>query len=538
LIKLLIVDDEKHIREGIKNGIDWEKHGISICGCVGSAMEALSLIEQHMPAIVITDIRMPDMDGLELLEVINKKYSNIKVILISGYKEFSYAQTAISLNAFCYILKPIDSEQLLEKVLEAKREIENRLKVVKENEDIRKKLEENITIIRDNFFTRLVRGKMTNIQEIKKTADFLGLNLDGGCYCVAIAQLDIPQKDTANSWYDEGWYKAAVMNKAEEMLNKLLHSYSFYHNENIGFLMSGSELKSKLMRQYFEVLREWINNELGLSVTIGIGNAYGDLIKIPISFREAQEALEYRVVAGKNAVIHVESVYSDKQDNIAISDFSDTLENSGDDLSYALKLGDRNAICEIVENIISVFQRVIKADIREKDHLIFLLTFFLTKITYSMKVNFKHFFSRENDLYTTLCNCHTMNDIRNFLLNYFDEIILELQNKVKSRNSFLVKQAIEYINANVYSDISLVKVADHLSIHPNYLSKIFKQEVGESFIEYIIRVKMREAKNLICNSNDKIYEIADKLHYKDVGHFTRLFKKTYGVSPTEYRQLM
>ena len=131
-----------------------------------------------------------------------------------------------------------------------------------------------------------------------------------------------------------------------------------------------------------------------------------------------------------------------------------------------------------------------------------------------------------------------MDDLEKYIINCFDKILNELREKNKRHNSFLVNKAIEYINKNLYNDITLVKVADYLTTHPNYLSKIFRRETGESFVEYVIKAKMNEAKILLKNGNNKVYEIANMLNYKDVGHFARTFKRIFGVSPSEYRQLL
>ena len=148
------------------------------------------------------------------------------------------------------------------------------------------------------------------------------------------------------------------------------------------------------------------------------------------------------------------------------------------------------------------------------------------------------FYNKENDLYNSLNELISIDDMKNFLMGIIKEMIQTIEELDSKQNNFLVNKGLRYIKEGVYEDVSLVTIAERLQIHPNYLSKIFKQVTEESFTEHVIRYKMNEAKKLLKTTNAKVYEISDKLGYKDVAHFTKLFKKHFGISPTEYRQLL
>jgi len=539
MIDMLIVDDEYHIREGIKYGIDWKKYGINICGVAASGLEALDMLEQYTPNIIATDIRMPDMDGLELLEIINKKYSNVKVILISGYKDFQYAQTAVSLNAFCYILKPIDHNELLQKVIEAKQLIEEQLEKVKRDEDIKKRLEENISILRGNFFIELVKGKRINPVELQKKSEFLDVDLSGPQYVICILEPEVrPGYQDEIDVYGESLYRAAVMNITEDVMGDGYKTYVFNLGDRIGLLICGKNISKGILKEKCEKIIGQVNNEIGISLTVGMGNIYGSIERIPASYKEALNAIEYRIVVGNNLVIPAESVYINQKEKAVKNQFLDTLRNCEDDLIMAIKSDNRDSITIILNEIIEALHESMKSNIQEKDHIIFLVSFLITKIMFVLDINISILFGEEEDPVNSMKNMQTIDELENYIIMRFDRILMEFREKSKSHNGFLVKQTMDYISKNIYTDISLVKVADHLSTHPNYLSKIFKQKTGESFVEYVIKMKMNEAKHLLRNSNNKVYEIANMLQYKDVGHFARTFKRIFGVLPTEYRQLL
>jgi len=226
MVNVLIVDDEFTIREGIKNAFNWDEHGLKVCGTASGGFEALELIEQKTPNIIILDIKLMDIDGLEVLEVIKEKYSNIKVILISGHDDFEYAQKAIELNAFSYILKPIDDKKLFSKILEAKRIIEEQFNKIKFDESLNKQLKESIPVLRDMFLNQIASGRLSDIQVIKDRAEFLGIEFNMCQYTALVLQLHDDKNGDIRSEYDRNMLKLAVENRMKNTLQKVFKYYS------------------------------------------------------------------------------------------------------------------------------------------------------------------------------------------------------------------------------------------------------------------------------------------------------------------------
>lgn len=538
MIDIIIVDDENIIREGISNSIDWEKHDINVCGLAKDGSEALDLIELFMPSIIISDISMKDMDGLELLQIINQIYPNIKVILISGYKDFEYAREAVAHNAFAYLTKPIDDEQLVNKVLEAKEKIEHRLNEIKINDNIRKKLKENILILKDNFFRNLLEGKLRDKEEIQQRAKMLEINLYYKQFITCILEYESNNMSKKKNVYDQSFYKAAIMSYVEEYLSKSFKCYSFNLDNKIGLIICGDDINKELLIMQLIGARDWVNSNMGMILTTGVGSLCGNIERISISNRTANDAIQYRVVLGKNIVIDSDEKFETTKEKIAIDDFDNTLKNNEDDVIFALKNGDMVLVKKIIKLMIESISLVLSNDIRQKERIMFLLTFYLVKIIYTLEIHKHKYYGNENLMYKHLNTLKTLDNISLFVNSFMDEIVKEMMEKKNSRNSFLVNKALKYIKDSIYDNISLVSIADKLQIHPNYLSKIFKVETDQSFTTHVIKCKMVEAKKLLKTTNYKVYEIADKLSYKDVAHFTRLFRKNFGVSPTEYRQLL
>mgnify|MGYP001172386641 CR=1 FL=1 len=539
MIDIIIVDDEKSIREGIAVSIPWKKYDINICGVASGVSEALDLIEKYMPNIVISDISMPEMNGLDLLEIVNRTYPNIKVILISGYRDFEYAQRAVTNNAFCYLTKPLVAETLISKVLEAKQEIDAKLKEVKLNDNIRRKLRENIMVLKDNFFRMLMEGRIRQKTEIMERATTTELNMDYSNFIVCVAEFELAASQKKLNMYDFSFYKAAIMSTIEEHLEDIYKCYTFNLDNRIGILVcSNQQIQRNILINKLNNVKSWVNKNMGFSLSAGVGNTCGSVEKLTLSYISAVDSMLYRVILGKNIVVDAEQKISASKERMAVDDFDNILRNSEEDMVFALRNLNSAEIKNIIDQIMQASKQIVSNDVKQKERIAFLLSVFIIRVMYSLEMSNHRFYNKENDLYNSLNELISIDDMKNFLMGIIKEMIQTIEELDSKQNNFLVNKGLRYIKEGVYEDVSLVTIAERLQIHPNYLSKIFKQVTEESFTEHVIRYKMNEAKKLLKTTNAKVYEISDKLGYKDVAHFTKLFKKHFGISPTEYRQLL
>jgi two-component system response regulator YesN len=328
------------------------------------------------------------------------------------------------------------------------------------------------------------------------------------------------------------------MSKTEEKLNESFSCHVFNLGQRIGVMIGADYIEKNILIQRFEEVKNWVNDNMGLSLLIGVGSVCGSIGKISLSYRSALDALEYSVVLGKNMVIDADRIAETTKEKIAIDDFDSILKTNEDHLVIAVRNSDKKKVREILEEIIHSVNQIVRNDIKQKERVIFLLAFYLTKILFSLEIPDHKYYGSENDLFVDMNSMTEMNDIKELMYGFMDDAIKELHKTQKSKNSYLVNRALRIIDTNPESKISLVSVAERLQINPSYLSRIFSEETGESFSEHLIKNKMESAKQMLKTTNKKVYEIADSLGYRDVGHFTKIFKKHFGVSPTEYRNLM
>ncbi|HQM95744.1 MAG TPA: response regulator [Clostridia bacterium] len=539
MIDIIIVDDERSIREGIATSIPWQQHDINICAVASGVSEALDLIETYMPNIIISDISMPEMSGLDLLEIVNRTYPNIKVILISGYRDFEYAQRAVTNNAFCYLTKPLVAETLIQKVLEAKQEIDAKLKEVKLNDNIRRKLRENIMVLKDNFFRMLMEGRMRQKSDIIDRAATTEIDINFTNFIVCVAEFELAASQKKLNMYDFSFYKAAIMSTIEENLVEIYKCYTFNLDNRIGILVcSNQQIQRSILVNKLNNVKSWVNKNMGFSLSAGIGNTCGSIEKVTLSYISAVDAMLYRVILGKNIVVDAEQKINTSKEKMVVDDFDNILKNSEEDIVFALRNMNQAEVKNIIEQIMQSSKHIVANDVNQKERIAFLLSVFIIRVMYSLEISNHRFYNKENDLYNSINELISIDDMKNFILGIIKEIFQAIEESDSKQNNFLVNKGLRYIKEGVYEDVSLVTIAERLQIHPNYLSKIFKQVTDESFTEHVIRFKMNEAKKLLKTTNAKVYEISDKLGYKDVAHFTKLFKKHFGISPTEYRQLL
>ncbi len=315
--------------------------------------------------------------------------------------------------------------------------------------------------------------------------------------------------------------------------------YTFNLDNRIGILVcSNQQIQRSILVNKLNNVKSWVNKNMGFSLSAGIGNTCGSIEKVTLSYISAVDAMLYRVILGKNIVVDAEQKINTSKEKMVVDDFDNILKNSEEDIVFALRNMNQAEVKNIIEQIMQSSKHIVANDVNQKERIAFLLSVFIIRVMYSLEISNHRFYNKENDLYNSINELISIDDMKNFILGIIREIFQAIEESDSEQNNFLVNKGLRYIKEGVYEDVSLVTIAERLQIHPNYLSKIFKQVTDESFTEHVIRFKMNEAKKLLKTTNAKVYEISDKLGYKDVAHFTKLFKKHFGISPTEYRQLL
>ncbi len=532
MFKLIIVDDEEEVRKGIIQKIDWESLGFDAPKEAENGRDALDLIEENIPDAVITDITMPIMDGLKLSSVISECYPTVKTVIITGFDEFKFAQQAIRYGVTDYILKPVLPQDITDLMAKLKKIIEDEASHKEDINRLRSHYIRSIPIIKDKFLTQLVTSNLSKA-EIDKRIQLYNLCLKGNTFTVAAASID------TNSMAENGYEgddcelcKFAVLNITREIISKYPWGEAFFHDENLVFIFCLNEKdKNLLLTKTISVLEEIrfnVEKYLKVKISIGLGSISGSVDKLKESYKNALSALEYKRLIGVSKVIYIEDLEPQTSDYIAFD------EEKESRLISSIKFGSEEDVLAAVREI---FEEIIKSTMSLKDYQLYLLEIVasISRLSRKFQLDIGQMLENSN-LNAEILRLNTLDEIRVWIEEVCIKLKQLISNKMHNKTQLMLEKAKDYIKQN-YSDdtLSLQKLADHLFISACYLSMIFKKEADETFLKYLVRVRLDAAKNLLVNSDLQTAEIAERVGYPDINYFSFFFKKNVGISPREYR---
>lgn len=532
MYRVMIVDDEPIIRRGIHNSIPWEKYDMTVVGEAANGQEALDLADQLAPDVVIADICMPEIDGLEMSERLLVKYPGTKIIILTGYEEFEYAQRACKLGITDYVLKPTDTEELLLILEKAKKSIDSDRNSRIKMEELEHELQESMPIIRENYLIRLISGIYT-LKEISKGRKILNINDHSGIFQVAI--LDYNSTESGSDFIGHiEMLHFAVKNICREIVDQESLGWTFYNERGqitLLFYFNDSITKPvNLAMEAVDKIQKRVNALLKSSFTVGVGRAYEHIKDIKRSYEEAKESLEYRFIMGDNSIIFID----DMQDGGSRSVCDDLVRIEKEIVSCINRNNEDIALTlidcyfEKVKKQRSITPLWLKAKCYELAGNI-LMSF--SNLGFEKSGASKYL----DELYSEIYKSSSINRVIDLMKHFTHEILEIVAVSRNTRIRKVIEMGKEYIQKHFNEDISVTEVAEHLYVTPNYLSRIFKKETGEGCAEYINQVRMEKAKALLKNTLYLAYEIAEMVGFRDANYFSLAFKKYTGMSPTEYR---
>jgi two-component system response regulator YesN len=533
MYKLIIVDDEEEVRKGIIQKIDWGRFHFEIAGEAENGREALDLIEENVPDVVITDITMPLMDGLELAAVLQESYPTVKTVILTGFDDFKFAQQAIKYGVADYILKPVMPKDIDELVEKLKSRIDEEIARKEDVVMLRRHYHESLPVLREKFLTQLVTGRPEEKEAGKRASEY-GLKLEGGIFAVAAANIDA--KSFKNNVFEENdmeLVKFAVLNISREIMEKHSFGEAFYHDDNLVILTSFDGIdKSTVLGRSFSVLeeiRQNVEKYLKISITIGLGCLGSSLTGLRDSYRTALAAVDYKRIIGGNKVIFIEDLEPQAADNIV---FDEGKERT---LVSSIKFGTQEDVKKAVDTLFNDLYGI-KASFKDYQLYLMEITAAINKLTRNFQLDTGEIFGKAFTPYEEEFRSKSLDEVRGWV----EEICITLMERISSKRQntteMLLEKAKDYITRN-YGDneLSIQKVADYLHISPSYLSMIFKKDAGVTFLKYLVNIRLEAAKDLLGNSDLKTSEIAEKIGYPEINYFSYFFKKNFGMSPREYR---
>lgn len=535
-IKVFLVEDEMVIRRGIKNSIDWEKEGYIFCGEASDGELAYPMIIKEKPDILITDIRMPFMDGLELCKLVKKELPNIKILILSGYDEFDYAKEAIRLGVTKYLLKPISSGKLLE----ALNGVSESIRREKEDKDLVRKymeeMRENTEHEKQKFFEQMIAGNLS-MADALETGKKYEMNLSAGMYNLLLFRFTLGEENRKS-----GELLGEAEYAIEKLTERLEYVFEFQRGvEGWAFLLmaDNEEQMSERVKELSKVLEEIMKNYSTIAYFGGIGQPVARLRELEESFREAERALAARFTMELNRIISVEDIRMaqnvDTLDDIEITSFGE-IEKTRTMLEKFLNNGAEDEIDEFVDVYINELPEENLKSVLMRQYII--MDAYIVMMSFCEKIEGieGEMQAQSEELKNSMKTIQTLEEIKNYIRMLLKKIIGVRDTISGRRYSDIIEIAKDQIRKTYMSDeISLNTIAAEVGMSPSYFSSIFSKEMGKTFVEYLTEIRMDRAKELLMCSSMKTSEIGYEVGYKDPHYFSYIFKKTQNCTPKEFR---
>lgn len=535
-IKVFLVEDEMVIRRGIKNSIDWEKEGYIFCGEASDGELAYPMIIKEKPDILITDIRMPFMDGLELCKLVKKELPNIKILILSGYDEFDYAKEAIRLGVTEYLLKPISSGKLLE----ALNGVSESIRREKEDKDLVRKymeeMRENTEHEKQKFFEQMIAGNLS-MADALETGKKYEMNLSAGMYNLLLFRFTLGEENRKS-----GELLGEAEYAIEKLTERLEYVFEFQRGvEGWAFLLmaDNEEQMSERVKELSKDLEEIMKNYSTIAYFGGIGQPVARLRELEESFREAERALAARFTMELNRIISVEDIRMAKNvdtlDDIEITSFGE-IEKTRTMLEKFLNNGAEDEIDEFVDVYINELPEENLKSVLMRQYII--MDAYIVMMSFCEKIEGieGEMQAQSEELKNSMKTSQTLEEIKNYIRMLLKKIIGVRDTISGRRYSDIIEIAKDQIRKTYMSDeISLNTIAAEVGMSPSYFSSIFSKEMGKTFVEYLTEIRMDRAKELLMCSSMKTSEIGYEVGYKDPHYFSYIFKKTQNCTPKEFR---
>lgn len=535
-IKVFLVEDEMVIRRGIKNSIDWEKEGYIFCGEASDGELAYPMIIKEKPDILITDIRMPFMDGLELCKLVKKELPNIKILILSGYDEFDYAKEAIRLGVTEYLLKLISSGKLLE----ALNGVSESIRREKEDKDLVRKymeeMRENTEHEKQKFFEQMIVGNLS-MADALETGKKYEMNLSAGMYNLLLFRFTLGEENRKS-----GELLGEAEYAIEKLTERLEYVFEFQRGvEGWAFLLmaDNEEQMSERVKELSKDLEEIMKNYSTIAYFGGIGQPVARLRELEESFREAERALAARFTMELNRIISVEDIRMaqnvDTLDDIEITSFGE-IEKTRTMLEKFLNNGAEDEIDEFVDVYINELPEENLKSVLMRQYII--MDAYIVMMSFCEKIEGieGEMQAQSEELKNSMKTIQTLEEIKNYIRMLLKKIIGVRDTISGRRYSDIIEIAKDQIRKTYMSDeISLNTIAAEVGMSPSYFSSIFSKEMGKTFVEYLTEIRMDRAKELLMCSSMKTSEIGYEVGYKDPHYFSYIFKKTQNCTPKEFR---
>ena len=524
MYRVLIAEDEAFIRRSIITQIDWVSLDCEVVGETDNGQDAIRLLESLKPDILLSDIRLEGLSGMEAVRFIHDRKLSVQPILITGYGDLSYAKEAIQLNVVDFILKPIDPEELKAAIRKAVGLVREERERVREMELLYKQVQESKPLLLERFLLQLANGMVTDSREIEQNAAFF--DFPPAPYIVAALELDdYAEFQKTHSPMERKAYELAIRECCREAVARFEKAYDVSLSPNCQLLFIPHDSVSDVV-DLAEQIQEKLFREYGLSVSFGIARPERKFGRLSERVEEARQALRHKFYSGNRAVIpYADAVGVEEGATLPAYPSIQAVTQAvlaGNTAEAAERLEEAwNAVSgfpseEDIKNLAMEWVIVVRNAVRSRQIAV-----------------------RQQDadynVYALISKQQTIQDIRQTVFSLILDVARQVENSISSRYRSTVERILAYIDQNYDREITLQELAELVYMNPKYVSRLLKQETGENFSSLLTQIRIRRAMELMDSEECKVYEVARKVGINDSRYFSQMFKKHTGMTPLEYR---
>lgn len=535
MLKVFLVEDESIVREGLRDNIMWQQYGYQFAGEASDGEMALPLIRKVKPDVLITDIKMPFMDGLALSRIVSSEFPQMKIIIISGYDDFEYARAAIRVGVEQYLLKPITKMNLLKTLEEVREKIESERAQEDYLEKFKEEMLEYEQYSRRNFFEKVFEGQLS-VQEIYEEAQKLSLEMDASGYNLAMVSL-WEKKNVEERSQDS----RLIAGKREELTRYFRRYPEFlmfrWNINTYGILMKGEEEQMKELRAKCveNIVRICSAQDGEIEWYLAVGDPVERLSLLPECYSKVNHLMSYRYLKPQQHILTADALSEAvKKDDGSSLGGVNISKVDPEILKGFLLRGQIDEVEDFVDSFLESQREALRSKLF-RDYMMLSIRF--TTLAFVEKLGYSQEEFLDGSWTDKVQNLSlSEDDMKPYMLRLMRRA-MELNDKEQeSQGKKLIKKALEYIEANYAREsLSLNEAAGAVDVSANYFSAVFSQEMEMTFTEYVTKKRMEKAKELLRQTEKHSGEIAAEIGFKDPHYFSFVFKKTQGCTPREYR---
>lgn len=526
MYQLVIVDDEYTIRDGMCNYIDWESMGFTVAADFEDGKETIEYLKEHPVDVVLTDIEMAEVSGLELAKYIKESQLPCRVIILSGYREFEYARKAIEYDVEHYILKPIRMDELQSVFANVKEKLDESRRMREQRMGKEKEFQEILPELQEQFWVSILVGGLRGRDSILRKKELLSLDFSMDAPCAIVNVTLEMSPDTNELYYQQRDNRYNLMNNIFGVHNEGLSYYPVYLSADILKVIVTARREctveafdEKLLAQLARK-KEAIQTLLTLNMEATVEARFStitDLAENKYSLQmHAQES-------GRSRTGNTRSIRLVQEDY-------DRLRQKYRLLMEMISDGDFEGLEELVENLIYEFRSFPLEQVKQ-----FMVDMFSMLTSRMMKMG-GSFWQDVKEImdYQRVMEAKDKKRMKEVCLELLKQVIAVMENRQSEVSRNIIDRAAEYMRQNFAGSISLESLADQYYLNPTYFSRMFRQHMGVTFTDYLIELRMERAKELLRQGRYKVYEVSSRVGYTSDKYFCRVFKQYTGQSPTEY----